>query len=120
MDLQNISWVMNLLQSYLINNKKHPASRFSIGSEKTLKHAGIENEVYNFFQNYYSTQGLNIVAIINSDQLWDPMETPSLGIDLAKDPKKKIDSDLEEKKIAGIKRSQSKELFRISDEMIKI
>lgn len=68
MDLQNEDWIKELLQSYVSDNKEHPAKRFSIGSEKTLKHMGIDEEVFVFYQNFYSTQSSSIVAIISSDK----------------------------------------------------
>lgn len=67
MDLESQSWQQELLLSYLCENKQHPLSRFTVGSNKTLKHKGIENEVYNFYENFYSTQATTVVSIINSD-----------------------------------------------------
>ena len=66
LDIQNNLWIKNLLISSLSDNKSHPYSRFGTGSMKTLGHKGIEDEVWEYYQNFYSTENTLMVGIVNS------------------------------------------------------
>lgn len=50
-----------------IINEKHPLSKFSTGSLKTLKFDTVHDEVKKFYEMYYSSNIMNLVLFVNND-----------------------------------------------------
>lgn len=66
-DVKLLTWTIELTEQKIAVNNKNPASWFSIGNHKTLRHEGIQDEVFNFYKEFYTTKKMNVVVIGNSD-----------------------------------------------------
>ena len=112
--LQNPEKVQNYIMQ-MLSPSSNPYSRLSFGTLSSLKHKNIESEVNRYYNEFYSTKGMIIGAVINSDNasLKSSDSTKNKSINNSNPIKTgKTDS----KKINDSK----KEMIRMTEEMIQV
>lgn len=66
-NLENDYWIERYLLSENLSKKSHPLHRFKTGSTKSLLQPQVQDQVYQFYQDYYSTSNLIVVAVVDVD-----------------------------------------------------
>jgi secreted Zn-dependent insulinase-like peptidase len=66
-NLENDYWIERYLLSENLDKKSHPLHRFKTGSTKSLLQPLVQDQVYQFYKNYYSTSNLIVVAVVDVD-----------------------------------------------------
>jgi secreted Zn-dependent insulinase-like peptidase len=65
--LENDYWIERYLLSENLDKKSHPLHRFKSGSKKSLLRPQVQDQIWKFYQDYYSTSNLIVVAVVDVD-----------------------------------------------------
>ena len=97
MDAANIAWKLNLIESYMMD-PSHPASKFNIGSFKSLDKKGLTENMLKFYNELYGLDRMTVVTACNDNVLENSYKSiesvlnNTSGSTIQKITKKNIDS----------------------------